>query len=107
MRLEPADDPERQVRAAKAAAQFTIERASRYVEQRIVDDAFADLSDEELLCAPEGDDVLETLVRVPDPILFIRATRDALSAWLEQRADEIGGPTTQTPVGWPWKTWPT
>jgi hypothetical protein len=80
MRLEPADDPERQVRAAKAAAQFTIERASRYVEQRIV---------------------------VPDPIVFIRATRDALSAWLEQRADEIGGPTTQTPVGWPWETWPT
>jgi hypothetical protein len=95
-----------QVRAAKAAAQFTMERATRYVEQRIVDAAFAEPSDDELVYAPNGDDALETLLRVPDPILFMRATRDALPAWLDERADEIGGPTTQTPVGWPWETWP-
>jgi hypothetical protein len=68
-------DPERQVQAAMAAAQFTIERATRYVEQRIVLDAFADPSHEDLQHAPEGDEILQTLVAVPDPMLSHRLCR--------------------------------
>jgi hypothetical protein len=107
MRLERADDPERQIQAANKAAQFTIERARRYVEDHVVHDAFTDPTAEELQHAPHGDDILATLVTLPDPVLFIRATRDALTAWLDERAAEIGGPTSKTPVGWPWDTWPT
>jgi hypothetical protein len=34
-------------------------------------------------------------------------TRDYGRHGAVEQAAEIGGPTTKTPVGWPWDTWPT
>lgn len=107
MSLHSTDDPDRALQAMIEAARFTLERSQRYALERVVTDAFEPPSKEELEFASDADEQLRTTLGVPNPILFIRATRDALTEWLDERAEEVGGPTTTTPPGWPWETWPT
>jgi hypothetical protein len=87
-------------------AKFTIVRAQRYAVQRVVNDAFEPPRPEELRDFLDAEEPLRTVIQIEDPLLFTRATRDALSQWLDERAHQIGGSTSRTPPGWPYETWP-
>jgi hypothetical protein len=79
-------------RARKAAHELTLEGWNRSPEDQV----------------PEGfsDPDERTLVTQPDPVLYVRAARDALSKWLDDAARKAGGQSKQTPPGWPYETWP-
>jgi hypothetical protein len=53
-----------------------------------------------------SDPAERTLVAQPDPVLFVRAARDALSKWLDDATHKAGGPHSDVPPGWPYPTWP-
>ena len=74
------------------------------MQDRILRDAFEPLETDR---EPEPHEVAQALHDLPDPVLFIRATCDALAEWLEERAEEVDGSTRQTQWAGPGTPGPT